>query len=279
VDSVLIFVHIPKAGGTALNNIINKNYQKGTIFQFNKENSFESFIKLTGSEKSKYSCFRGHIGYGLHNYLPKDISVKYITMLRDPIDRVVSHYYYVLRQPEHYLHEEVCGRGMSLKEYVLSELTSELCNGQTRLLASFDGEVIDFNKKDIIDGNDLKIAKINLQKYFSFVGITEEFDVSVLLLREIFKWDKIYYYKKNASRSRPTLSSIGDSVKDIISKNNSIDMELYEYAKDLFHEKLKFYRDPIEAGLKPFKLCNRIYSSVYGPLARMNEITRIKSTY
>lgn len=270
MDSVLIFVHIPKTGGITLNNIIDNNYKKGTIFQFDKENHLESFIKLTDSEKSKYKCFRGHIGYGVHHYLPKGISVKYVTMLRNPIDRAVSHYYYVLRKPDHYLHEEVCRRGMSLEEYIAGGLTSELYNGQTRLLASVDGEPIDFNKKDIIDENDLKIAKNNLKKSFSFVGITQEFDVSILLLKEIFHWDKIYYYKNNVSRSRPTLNSIGDNIKDIIKKNNSVDMKLYEYARDLFYEKVKMYHDTIEAGLEPFKLRNRIYSGIVGPLAKIN---------
>ena len=78
----------------------------------------------------------GHMGFGLHDYLPQGAS--YITMLRDPIDRIVSHYYYVLQNQGHYLHKEVAGKGLSLEQFADSALSTELDNGQTRVLAGLE---------------------------------------------------------------------------------------------------------------------------------------------
>ena len=64
----------------------------------------------------------------------------YITVLRDPVDRIASHYYYAKRYPTHYLHKEITGRNMSLQDYASARLSDELDNGQVRMLAGVVNE-------------------------------------------------------------------------------------------------------------------------------------------
>ena len=80
---------------------------------------------------------RDHAGYGFHRALDQPFT--YITMLRDPADRIISHYYFVLRKAGHYLYKEVTSRNMTLRDDVVSGISSELDNGQTRLVSGANG--------------------------------------------------------------------------------------------------------------------------------------------
>jgi len=51
-------------------------------------------------------------------------------MLRNPIDWIISHYYYVRRIPRHYLYNRVVSQNMNLEEYVMSGILSEINNEQ-----------------------------------------------------------------------------------------------------------------------------------------------------
>ena len=67
---------------------------------------------------------------------------KYITFLRDPVERLISHYHYVLRRPKHYLYEQVVKDGLSLSDYVTSDISPELSNHQVRMISGReDGEL------------------------------------------------------------------------------------------------------------------------------------------
>src|SRR5690625_7753957 len=83
---MLIFVHIPKTAGGSLISIISSQYNSHEIFRMGFP-EVNTATRLNNNIK----CVLGHTFYGQHEELGPHI---YITMLRDPIDRVISHYYY-----------------------------------------------------------------------------------------------------------------------------------------------------------------------------------------
>ncbi len=89
----VIFLHIPKTAGSSLNSIIRRQYKSSEFFHVNSINNEKEMIsKLIEIKDSKKIIF-GHHSFGLHKYL--DINTKYITLLRNPIDRIISIYYYI----------------------------------------------------------------------------------------------------------------------------------------------------------------------------------------
>ena len=66
----------------------------------------------------------GHLYFEIHREIPQ--STGYFTMLRDPVDRIISNYYYVLRAKDHRLHQRINAEKMSLADYVTSKLNSQL---------------------------------------------------------------------------------------------------------------------------------------------------------
>ena len=52
----------------------------------------------------------------------------------------------------------------------------------------------------------LERAKRNLDEHFSWLGMTERFDESLILLRRTFGWRDVRYVSRNVSRSRAELT-------------------------------------------------------------------------
>ena len=49
------------------------------------------------NREKQLDIIQGHLQYGIHKKLNRNI--KYFTILRDPIKRILSTYYYIINQP------------------------------------------------------------------------------------------------------------------------------------------------------------------------------------
>lgn len=91
-DNTLIFLHIPKNAGTSLRKIVERFYSKENIyFIYTRASGFhdlEDLYALSDAEMVKIRIFMGHVSFGLHKIIPKPCT--YVTILRNPIDRIVS---------------------------------------------------------------------------------------------------------------------------------------------------------------------------------------------
>lgn len=260
----IIFLHVPKAAGSTLNKIIERQYEQKSIFSIENGSHVKEFIaefkRLPEARKREIKVFQGHVKFGLHEHLPQPST--YITIIRDPVERIISHYYYVLRTPRHYLYDEVTSKNMSLKDYVGSRITTELDNAQTRILSGI--ELVGFGE---CSTEILESAKKNLQEHFSVVGLTERFDETLLLLKRAFQWKNPFYIKQNVTKNRLLKEDISKETLNIIEKYNELDIELYRYVEKMFNEDINKSAYLAEIELKQFKLLNQIYSKTY-PLYR-----------
>jgi hypothetical protein len=100
----------------------------------------------------------GHFPFGIHQLLPKPST--YLTVLRDPINRVVSLYYHALKYSNNPLHERLVAERIGLKEFVSDIACKEAHNDQTRRLSGLNP---DFGR---CSGEMLEIAKENLRVHF-----------------------------------------------------------------------------------------------------------------
>ena len=164
---LVIFLHIPKAAGTTLRDILYRQYEKEHIYELDGKKfsqSQEDFKHLNAKEKDKIRLLMGHMYFGLHEFVQSPSS--YITMLRDPVEKVISYYYFVSKVTKHPDYELIKSQNVSLKEYCTMNKPN-MCNAQTRFLAGENFSQVN-NEPEM-----LKQAKKNLQEYFSIVGITE----------------------------------------------------------------------------------------------------------
>ncbi|XIG89340.1 hypothetical protein C1N90_28730 (plasmid) [Priestia aryabhattai] len=213
-DSILIFMHIPKTGGSTLNEIFKNQYKKDEVLiHMPLDRLASEFSNLPDIKHDKIKGISGHYNFGVHKHINKPYT--YFSMVRHPIDRVISLYYFLSRSPGYARYEEL--KGMTLEEFVTQNKQAN--NHQTLF---FSGN----------NTFDLALAKKNLENHFPVVGVTDMFNESTFLMTKKFNWEYKDYKKINVTVNRPSLKEIPKNILDIIEQNNHLDMELYKYVKD-----------------------------------------------
>lgn len=226
----LIFLHMPKCAGSTLQEVLFRQYPDRQCRRVASPPS--EFRNLSWAERKDVRCLAGHGSFGLHSLL--EGSTEYITMLRRPVERVISTYYYVAQSPGHRHYEAVTGEeGMSLYEYVSSggiNVSGGLDNKMVRHMAGDAGA----------SGRKLlRQAKKNWDEWFGVVGLVERFDESLLLMKERYGWGDVAYRKWNVTRDRPSREDLPERVIEEIEARNRLDIELYEYGKERLSAELE----------------------------------------
>jgi hypothetical protein len=264
----LIFLHIPKAAGTTLHAIIEAEYGPDAVWNIDRRRwreALAAFAELPAAARQKVKVFKGHMEFGLHRHLP--FPARYLTMLRHPVDRVVSNYYYILRAPEHPFHEEMKQRPMSLREYVANGTQQD--NGQTRLLSG--AQDLPFLQCTRVH---LETAKANLREHFAAVGLAERFDESLLLFQREFGWRRPYYTRKNVTENRPALRALPAGDLAVIESLNALDVELYAYARGLYREHVRSLSIPLSWKTREFRFLNRVNAGLATSRALLRGVKR-----
>lgn len=212
---MICFVHIEKAAGTTLHQVFQANdpgYVVLTPFFW----PVEPRDVLTAEEAR--AMFRllpfcnGFGGHSTRSYLgyqrALERPVRYVTFLREPVSRTVAHINHQRTR-------------MSI-DWTVDDFLREprLRNLMTRKICGYE---------------DLDEAKRALTEDFAFVGLTEKFDASLVIMKAALGRSgmNLCYEKANTSED-PAYAAFGElstaRVRDLIAEQNPLDMALYDYA-------------------------------------------------
>lgn len=257
-----IFVHIMKTAGSTLAHITDRQYPAGTIFDEGRlqGDDYLRVAQVSPRKRMGVRLLRGHMPYGLHTHFgPRP--VRYFTFLRDPVERVVSYYYHIRHHPEHYLYDAVVAQRMSLAEFLDSGHSRFVANAQVRVIS---GAYLEPPIGGVTPAM-LQQAQANLARRFVVVGLTERFDMALLLLRRALQWEApIRYTRKNVGRGRPRVEAIAPETIARIEALNRFDRALYEYAETLFQRQIKAYGARFWLDLARFAARNRAHNMYWG---------------
>lgn len=232
----ILFLHLQKTAGMTLQELLRKHYGKGALLRGIDRLRGRSKEGLPLDEALRHAkredrMFVGHFCYGVHRLL--DFPTTYITLLRDPVKRLISLYHYSSTNPQ--AHYYKVARHMSMEEFCLECRLLELDNGMTRFLAGDDEDLfINRTPYGECDGDMLRKAKANIERDFAFVGIQESFDESVLLLARVLGWDNPYYLTLNVRKNRDKVDAPGEAFLDRLREHNAMDIDLFAYCRDRF---------------------------------------------
>lgn len=213
-DEALIYIHIPKCAGTTMMSILRNNY--GSQFHHVPIGKWDKFRGRQGTK-----CLAGHLPYGLHRHLPGEYI--YATMLRNPVDRVVSLCRFVQRFKKHRWHN--MASKMSLVEFVKSSNMADMRNGMTRWLSGRQ-DVGRKRSTGPVTESDFERAKIHLQR-MPIVGFVETFDESLAIFAHMLGWSDISYEKRMVGKYQSVLRKVRRAVRDV----NEFDARLYDWAR------------------------------------------------
>jgi hypothetical protein len=166
--------------------------------------------------------FKGHMLFGLHAILPQPAT--YITVVREPVDRVISSFYFMRSYKLHPLYWKFKRERWSLEDFVKR---SPRDNVQCKIIAGAD-----YAKP--CTAEICEKAKENLVRYFSVVGLFERFEESLALMKLRFGWKLQRYSSFNVTRARPRKADIPPATLELIQERNAFDISLYECAANIF---------------------------------------------
>jgi hypothetical protein len=154
-----------------------------------------------------------------------------MTFLREPVYRVISHYYrHVLTQSGET--KKRYGADVDSLERALAEpQLFFLSNLQTRFVCS------DPSPRGPLPESALDDAKANLNR-FAFFGLQERFTESLALFQLSLGLDLQPATDRHVSTTRPSVEEMGEDERRLIEEHNRLDAELYRYAQELFEERL-----------------------------------------
>jgi hypothetical protein len=238
VAKMLIFLHIPKTGGTSITNLLRAVLSPSINVE--GPESLRRFLHLSDGDLRALRLAYGHMPYGLHGL--STVNCRYFVFMREPVDRILSSYYYIRRTPEHPLFPKV-RNGMTLLDYVRDvTLFSYDDNRQTRQLARYD--ITDALTSACYWWTAIPAGKVMREhlrqaqeslRMCEFVGLFEEFEQDVLTLFHHLALPKPAEVPRlKETVGRPSVDELGRQVVDEIRDRNVLDIELYEYARALY---------------------------------------------
>ena len=189
--------------------------------------------------KQHHKLTQGHIGYGIHKLIPR--SCQYITFLRYPVDRAISHYYFI-RQCDpslclHSRHEVV--QSHTLAEYYQLQ---RYRNETTKMIAGIELERLHrYLDSALLDKVILARAKYNLQHNYKCFGLQNRFEDSIRLFKSQFGWRRENSLDKRHKKTheRPRVEDIDSTTRSIVEDAHQLDLEPYRFAQRLFDERMK----------------------------------------
>jgi len=248
----LFFLHFPKTAGTSLRELLSCRFAPTEILALDRRAAHE-LRRQQLTDIARYRFVHGHVPYALVDGFARRPFV--VTLLRDPIDRAVSAFYYMQRQSRN-VEQATAGAGpaarardyaaagrMSLAEFVRREplaAARHLGNLQVSLLASTDvHERFEYadDYQVAISRADLERAKENLAACDA-IGLTERLIESIELLAYALKTRPFGEVSSaNVTPGRPPVAGLDDETIAALRDLTACDRELYAFACGLFEDR------------------------------------------
>lgn len=245
----VFFLHIPKTAGSSLNKMLIKAL--GLDENYPHFNSTRDLL-ASGELRLKLPLIMGHLSHAEADVLQPDPFV--LTFLREPVQRGFSEFEFMKSHPEVWLGK--LAQGTITEYYENPAVTVFSSNLQTRLL----GVDLDIKKhyaryvqeklspeqyfkgvedslRMAVDDSVLESAKRRLET-IDFFGLTEAFDSGIPKLFKLLDKPCPELVTTNVTPAHVRKrSSYTQEEIDLVKSINTYDLQLYDFAKELYERK------------------------------------------
>jgi hypothetical protein len=225
-DELIIFNHIPKVGGTSIYYLFLTIWGTEKCFRHKARhpttNTFSpSITNLPAEERQNLRFVMGHFCYGNHRLFPQP--AYYIGVIRHPLQRLISDYFYNRERGQPKLSEKALN--MTFEEYAVDKLENPksqmTSNAQIRLLT---GE------------SNLDAARRVLNEEYLLACTTPQLDEFQIILQRFLNVTDVQVMRRNVTKHKDHEVVISQSTRDALLARNAIDLEFYNLIKARFDE-------------------------------------------
>jgi hypothetical protein len=273
------FIHPPKCGGSTVISFfgLNKGNDQFTSFIWDEGGWGNCRAKLLETQVGG-----GHQPYGIHRAIKHPVN--YCTILRDPLARQISHYWYAANGKN-----GAVTRGVSVStpealalQGVLSldEWVSESLGGKNLFVQMLSGE-------PVVNEASLAVAQIHLREQIGTVGVCEDMSEFLLRLCGSTGMKLPFYFEANRTNGAPKgKTRLSEAARQKFIDDNSFDYELFHdanriveaYAKEMgsvFSNALELVRviqSEINQLENPYVYSATVYGFDASFLSRMHQV-------
>lgn len=226
---MLISVHLPKTAGSSFLVAIDEHFGGRLLRDYgdrpiNKSTLRRNLHAVIGclrnafprTDLQQYECIHGHFMPIKYYFLRTPLEKRYVVWMRDPIERLASHYFYWLQNYNPHdagdLHRRVVEEKWSLERFCLGP---EMRNTYSKFFWRFP-----------LDN-------------FHFIGITEFYDEDLKQFSDDVLNAPLEIYRKNVNRRGEQRSYIeAGGLRRKLEAHHSADMALYRHALKLRENRL-----------------------------------------
>lgn len=265
----VIFLDIPGTGGSAIRAFLQRVYGPGSFVPTIGENepdvvrralrhesdrpgkaftahtaNLDLLRGLSAAQLRRFQAVIGPFWFGVHEFLEPQPWI-YITMLRDPVDRLFSVY------------EEDVARGLdvSLEQWLDEGSNLPLFNEQTRRLTPPTDNQVDVRSAPCTEEM-LERAKLNVARHFVVAGVAERFDETMVLLMRALRISRPRFSVGEVPPVAENRARLPDEVIRKIEAMNEYDVELYRFAFDRLESRIRLDEAEIGRELARFRRPN-----------------------
>lgn len=214
----IISLHIPKTGGISFREHLKHIYGvDSVIYDYPPNNvpvedtaydltiGFQDIEHRLLDHRNTY-VFHGHFKMTRYNGFHL---VRRIVWIRNPVERLVSHFNYFRNNPDHNneVYRQMIDNALDLRGF-----------GEIPIMRNFQSL--------FLDGMDIS--------QFDFVGLTESYDRSIRLFYKMFCPNLVPLHIHENKRKNP-LSEIDQGLIEYLGKMNAVDFSVYQSAKKRFN--------------------------------------------
>ena len=227
--SVWLHVHVPKAGGSTLRQLMNRNFSPG---YYNSSSLLET-KQYTRNDVSEIvrchpwvTCLSDHkLSLDLP-YEHEHANVLALCYVRDPVERFISRYFF----HRHFEEVNCIAQRMSFRDFAVAELEHQEVSPQT------NSQIYFLNGGD--SDSDMTVIESAVSTGQAFLFPIERFDESCILMEQRFPdhFKDLSYVRANVSKKD---SEITEDDRAFVREHLVADFSVFDLAHDELNRKLE----------------------------------------